>query len=581
MSGILLAGALSSSAPALSPAAGQAPARVYHFVPTGVPPPAVERAGIQLDLYLPAADAARKTTPLFVFVVGGLWSMPDDNYTIGPALGDEMQREGIATAVVRFAIADGYRLDRLSRDLAAVIAGLADRAGEFEVDARRVVLGGHGAGALAVSLLAFDRRYFEAAGFDPSRVTGVVALRGIYDLSDAALEAHPQRGFYQWAAGADAAARRAMSPLRHLRADAPNVLLLAGGDDLAPFAQDARAFARALERAGHPNVQSYVVPERDGRTLANFSGAGNHVTTLVAAFLRGDPFPEPIEGPWAVKQIWQRTPPFSSEPFWRDERLVMSHPVDDRFRAMMARVFEKQMAELGAYPGKVYHAIDLGVWLKSRPPEEMGSGDYLTITNIRGERLFLMRDEIAQARPQIVVGLDDERNLFRLAVWYRLLNQYSWRPEKTVLPKMIRPVGAFLHFPTDPPEGLRNTTYASFGLTTASFRLSATDPLAAVRDVPAEVRQTLTGEVGCLTCHSFRAAGARSHHIRALDGQPHGGMALALEEYSADVWRRFLYDQKAVAETIGVNPLVVPEPAATLLHNLVAAERVARPGGHD
>jgi len=41
------------------------------------------------------------------------------------------------------------------------------------------------------------------------------------------------------------------------------------------------------------------------------------------------------------------------------------------------------------------------------------------------------------------------------------------------------------------------------------------------------------GEVGCLTCHSFRAAGARSHHIRAEDA----------------------------------------EPAATALHNLVAAER--------
>ena len=80
----------------------------------------------------------------------------------------------------------------------------------------------------------------------------------------------------------------------------------------------------------------------------------------------------------------------------------------------------------------------------------------------------------------------------------------------------------------------------------------------------------------CLTCHSFRSAGARSFHVRAEDAKPHGGCALPLEEYPADVWRRFLYDQKAVAETIGVNPLVVPEPAATLLHNLVAAER--RPG---
>jgi hypothetical protein len=283
--------------------------------------------------------------------------------------------------------------------------------------------------------------------------------------------------------------------------------------------------------------------------------------------------PEPIEGSWAVKQIWQRQPPLSSEPFWADERLVKSHPVTDRFKAMMPRVFDQQMAELGAYPGKVYHAIDLDAWLASQDASRIGHGDYLTITNIRDERVFLSRAEIAEARPEIVIGLDDERNLFRLAVWYRLKNQYSWHPETTTLPKMIRPVGAFVYFPSDPAEGKRNGTGAAFGLTTSSFQLTEEDPLARVRDVPVEVAPVLMGEVGCLTCHSFRGAGANSHHVRAEDAKPNGGCALALEAYPADVWRRFLYDQKAVAETIGVNPLVVPEPAATALHNLVAAER--------
>ena len=496
--------------------------------------------------------------------------MPDDNYAIGPALGDEMQRQGIATAVVRFALADGYSLDQCARDTAQLVAKLAGRQSEFGFDARRIVLGGHGPGAVVASMLGIHAQYFTAAGFDRSRVAGVIAERGVYDLSEAALAEHPQRALYQWAAGAAADDRRAISLTAHATADAPRFLLLAGGSDLAVFAQDARAFARALERAGHRDVQSFVVPDRDGRTLANFSGVGNHVTALVTGFVRDEPVPEPIEGPWAVKQIWQRRPPFSSEPFWSDERLVKSHPVTDRFRAMMPRVFDQQMAELGAYPGKVYHAIDLEAWLASQSPER---GEYLTITNIRGERLFMSRADIARSRPEIVVGLDDERNLFRLAVWYRLKNRYSWHPETTALPKMIRPVGAFIYFPTDPPKELRNGTSAAFGLTTGSFRVTESDPLAPVRNLSAEVAPVLTGEVGCLTCHAFRNAGARSHHVRAEDGKPYGGCALALEDYPADVWRRFLYDQKAVAETIGVNPLVVPEPAATALHNLVAAER--------
>jgi acetyl esterase/lipase len=556
------------------PSPSNRPAAVYHSLPTLVPDAPVERAGLRLDLYLPAKTD--RTPPLLVFMLGGLWSMPDDNYAIGPALGDEMQREGVAVAIVRFALADGYKFDRCARDLALLVARLADRHAEFGFDGRRIILGGHGPGAVLASMLGIHSRYFADAAFDRSRIAGVVAQRGVYDLSDAAMADHPLRTFYQWGAGATADERRAISLIEHATAAAPRFLLLAGGSDLAGFAQDARAMARALERAGHRDTQSYIVPDRDGRTLANFSGAGNHLTSLVTAFIRGDAVPEPIEGSWAVKQIWQRQPPLSSEPFWADERVVKSHPVTDRFKSMMPRVFDQQIAELGAYPGKVYHAIDLDAWLTAQEAARIGRGEFLTITNVRGERLFLSRTDIAAARPQVVVGLDDERNLFRLAVWYRLKNQYSWRPEKAPLPKMIRPVGAFLYFPEDPPPGARNGTGAAFGLTIDSFRLTTTDPLARVRDVPAEVAPVLMGEVGCLTCHSFRSAGARSFHVKAEDAKPHGGCAFALEEYPADVWRRFLYDQKAVAETIGVNPLVVAEPAATLLHNLVAAER--RPG---
>ena len=97
---------------------------VYHAVDTGVPAPDVERAGIRLDVYVPAFTPTRTIRPpLFVFVVGGLWAMPDDNYTVGPALADELQREGIATAIVRFAVADGYLLDRCARDIAACRQG--------------------------------------------------------------------------------------------------------------------------------------------------------------------------------------------------------------------------------------------------------------------------------------------------------------------------------------------------------------------------------------------------------------------------------------------------------------------------
>lgn len=72
-----------------------------------------------------------------------------------------------------------------------------------------------------------------------------------------------------------------------------------------------------------------------------------------------------------------------------------------------------------------------------------------------------------------------------------------------------------------------------------------------------------------LTGDAFRSAGAQSGRLQAADARLHGGYAL-VEEYPTEVWPRFLYDQKAVAETVGVNPLVVAGRAATPLHSLVA-----------
>src|SRR5262245_51125918 len=74
------------------------PARSHHLLPTGLPQPPVDQAGLRLDLYLPSGSVA---SPLLVFALGGRWSMPDRNYMVGAALGDAMQRRGIATAVIR------------------------------------------------------------------------------------------------------------------------------------------------------------------------------------------------------------------------------------------------------------------------------------------------------------------------------------------------------------------------------------------------------------------------------------------------------------------------------------------------
>ena len=126
-------------------------------------------------------------------------------------------------------------------------------------------------------------------------------------------------------------------------------------------------------------------------------------------------------------------------------------------------------------------------------------------------------------------------------------------------------------------EDLLRATRAGFALTPNSFHFSQTDPLAAVADVPAPARTVLLESNACLSCHSFRGAGARAGHLEATTGDTKGGFALPLESYPAEVWRRFVFDPDAASKLIGVRPNPVPTAVAQQLHDLVAAQRGTSP----
>jgi hypothetical protein len=78
---------------------------------------------------------------------------------------------------------------------------------------------------------------------------------------------------------------------------------------------------------------------------------------------------------------------------------------------------------------------------------------------------------------------------------------------------------------------------------------------------------------GCLYCHSYGRVGARSHHVHALTGKPQGGFALALEEYPAEVWKNFMFNQVEVAKKMGATPNIVRESARQTLYELVNSAR--------
>ena len=537
----LVSGALACAGTAARPAL-PGPSATSSSTPVAAPPRAsvihdvITREDVHVDLHLPFPGD--KPAPWLVLAHERGWPAPDDKERAGAGIADALQRRGVAVAVVSFGISDSHPFPGQVEVVGQVIKELASRASEYGIVAAPV-LAGEELGASLVTQLALDPRF----GFEPAKLRGVIAMNGVYEQPKA-------------------------------RADAPPFMVVSAHGDSPASAQSSRALVRALERVGAKKVHGYHASSRDAHSLTNLSGEHNDVGDLVAAFVRGEPTAGGAESAWALSDMWSATAPISSEPFWKEERLVVRRPIDARFRAMLRGVYGEMIRDLDPWPLATYDAIDLADYLRAHP--ELGSGDWVEMTNARGEKVVLRRSEIDRNKPVIVIGIDDDRNLFRMFVTYNVHRSYSWKPETEPRPLMVRHIGAFLYLPRaesgeSSASPFRVATLANMALTTASFRVTTKDPLAVARAVPKLLGATLTNEQGCLQCHSLRGDGARAHHLRAADGKVAEAHGLPLEEYPRDVLRRFLFEQEAVSKSFGVSPLIVSETAANQL--LVAVSR--------
>lgn len=493
------------------------------------------------------------------------------------AVGDDSVVAPIASAVnpagVRL-VTIAFRpisLRSTAEDVAARIDSVAP-------SAKHVVLAGRGVGAWMAAMIALDTN-IKCRLRDSGLIAGVIGIRGTYDLREPALSGSPERELFVTVV--PEADRAGLSPITYARANAPPFLLLNGGSDEGGWPRSSRALAMALEGAG-AKAEPHVVGGRDGKSIVHWAagvgpedegpraGLGELVLSFVTS--AGAFKAMPIETYLGVRQRWWWAPPLEHAALRKNTNLVKTRAVDKDFLTAVLGLFEKFPFEINALPGKSYEAIDLLDYLATRPELEVGpKGDYLLVKNLRDEQLWYARADLERERPVIVVGMDDETNLYRLFGYYRLRQAYSWKKGEEPMPMMIRPLGPFLHFLKEPEESspLRNRTYAVYSLSEKSFRWVQDDPIAPLRSLEEPAKSALIGPQGCVKCHTFRGVGPKAHHALARDATAYGGFALALEEYPREVLRRFLFEQEAVAKSFDVSPLKIRSDAARALFDLV------------
>jgi hypothetical protein len=274
----------------------------------------------------------------------------------------------------------------------------------------------------------------------------------------------------------------------------------------------------------------------------------------------------------AARSYW-RNPSTSTKPFWSYTEQIERHPEERRLTATVRAFFESGGGRGVPIAVPQYDAIDLFALLDAMGSERVGSGRWLVLTNLRNERAVLDLEALRPYEPRVVIGLDGEKNLFRVVDLYQTQRRYSWRESKPDPWILTRSAGAFLYFALPPPTSVVSNTSGLFGLTLESFQLTDSDPLAALSDLEDADRNFLVREKACVSCHQFRGVGARAGHIRASDGELVGGFALPLEEYPPEVWRRYCFEQTEVAAELGVRKVGLSPEWQQRLFELVVRER--------
>jgi acetyl esterase/lipase len=219
---------------------------------------------LELDLYQPGG--APGPLPVVVHVHGGGWRRGSRRHSL-PALGDGFYQglaaSGIAVAAVDYRLSGEARYPAAVDDVRAAVAWVRSALPEYGVTPGPVVLWGDSAGghlALLTALTSAGLTGTGAGNAGPGNtgpgntgVDGVVAWFPVTDLTTMGEPDDPQTREALFLGAPPAQVpdlAREASPITHVHAGAPPVLLMHGDSDaLVPPGQSTR-FARALREAG-------------------------------------------------------------------------------------------------------------------------------------------------------------------------------------------------------------------------------------------------------------------------------------------------------------------------------------------
>ena len=203
----------------------------------------------KFELFVPEGTPPASGIPLVAFYHGGGWRSgdPHDYRFIARTLADR----GYATALIGYRLVPAGRFPNMLLDSAAGLAAVRATAVKHGVDANRIALMGHSAGAYNATMLTLDRRWLAQAAVPETAIRGAIVLAGPSD-------------FYPFE---KSSSRNAMGhwprpeqtqPVTYARPDSPPLLLVHGTEDDSVRPRNAVSLARTMTARGAPTQATLI-----------------------------------------------------------------------------------------------------------------------------------------------------------------------------------------------------------------------------------------------------------------------------------------------------------------------------------
>lgn len=215
-----------------------------------------------LDLY----PAARRNAPLLVFIHGGYWRSLDkqDFSFLAPAF----VKAGVAVAMPNYGLAPATSIADMVRQMLRAMEWLYRNLPQLDIDARRIVVAGHSAGAhLAAMMLAADWPLW-ARNLPRNLLCGAVCISGIYDLRPLV-----RAPFLQDDLQLDGEAAQILSPVGYRPKLSIPLITAVGGAESAEFQRQNRLIGAAWPHCFRRDVP---LPGRHHLASVEALGDSNH-----------------------------------------------------------------------------------------------------------------------------------------------------------------------------------------------------------------------------------------------------------------------------------------------------------------